>query len=54
MGFIDSAQAQQAVAEIPLGRLGTPDDYGPVVTFMASDAAHWITGDILLVSGGQR
>jgi 3-oxoacyl-[acyl-carrier protein] reductase len=54
MGFIGSAQAQQAVADIPLGRLGTPDDYGPVVTFLASDAARWITGDILLVSGGQR
>jgi 3-oxoacyl-[acyl-carrier protein] reductase len=54
MGFTDSAQAQQAVAEIPLGRLGTPDDYGPVVAFLASDAARWITGDILLVSGGQR
>ncbi|MGA5299709.1 SDR family NAD(P)-dependent oxidoreductase [Nucisporomicrobium flavum] len=54
MGFIGSAQAQQAVAEIPLGRLGAPDDYGPVVTFLSSDAARWITGDIVLVSGGQR
>ena len=29
-------------------------DAGPVVTFLASDAARWITGDVLLVSGGQR
>jgi 3-oxoacyl-[acyl-carrier protein] reductase len=34
--------------------LGTPEDYGPVVTFLASDAARWITGEILFASGGQQ
>jgi 3-oxoacyl-[acyl-carrier protein] reductase len=53
-GFIGSPAAETAIAEIPLGRLGTPEDYGPVVTFLASDAARWITGEVLFASGGQR
>lgn len=53
-GFPGSPAADAAVAEIPLGRLGTPADYGPVVTFLASDAARWITGEVLFASGGQR
>jgi 3-oxoacyl-[acyl-carrier protein] reductase len=43
-----------SVAATPLGRTGTPDDYGSVVAFLASDDARWITGDVILVSGGQR
>ena len=54
MGFIGSPAAEAAVAEIPLGRLGTPEDYGPVVTFLASDDARWITGEVLFASGGQQ
>ena len=37
---------------VPLGRLGTPDDIGHAVVFMASDAASWITGQCLYVTGG--
>ena len=37
---------------VPLGRLGTPDDIGHAVVFMASDAASWITGQCLFVTGG--
>jgi 3-oxoacyl-[acyl-carrier protein] reductase len=54
MGFVGSPMADAAIADIPLGRLGTPEDYGPVVTFLASDAARWITGEILFASGGQQ
>jgi 3-oxoacyl-[acyl-carrier protein] reductase len=53
-GFIGSPAAEAAITEIPLGRLGTPEDYGPVVTFLASDAARWITGEVLFASGGQQ
>jgi 3-oxoacyl-[acyl-carrier protein] reductase len=53
-GFVGSPAAEAAAAEIPLGRLGTPEDYGPVVTFLASDAARWITGEVVFASGGQR
>ena len=39
---------------IPLGRLGTPDDVANAVVFLASDAASWVTGQTLLVNGGNR
>ena len=37
---------------VPMKRLGTPDDIGPAVAFFASDAAGFITGQTLSVSGG--
>lgn len=52
-GFIGSDAEKQVVAQIPLGRLGQPDDIGPVAVFLASDAAKFITGDVLFASGGQ-
>ena len=39
---------------VPLGRLGTPDDVANAVVFLASPAASWITGQTLLVNGGNR
>lgn len=39
-------------ARTPLGRIGQPEDIGPVVAFLASDDARWITGEIIYVSGG--
>jgi 3-oxoacyl-[acyl-carrier protein] reductase len=54
MGFAGSDQEAQAIAATPLGRIGTPDDYGPLVAFLASDDARWITGDVILASGGMR
>jgi NAD(P)-dependent dehydrogenase (short-subunit alcohol dehydrogenase family) len=39
---------------IPLGRLGTPDDVANAVVFLASPAASWVTGQTLLVNGGNR
>ncbi|MFT7246980.1 MAG: 7-alpha-hydroxysteroid dehydrogenase [Candidatus Azotimanducaceae bacterium] len=37
---------------VPLGRLGTPEDIGNAVVFMASPASSWITGQCLYVAGG--
>ncbi|HXE57352.1 MAG TPA: SDR family oxidoreductase [Gemmatimonadales bacterium] len=37
---------------IPLGRWGTPEDIGEMVTFLASPAGDWITGSIFVVDGG--
>src|SRR5262249_47425217 len=42
------------VAQTPLGRPGRPDDIADVVTFLASDDARWLTGEILIASGGLR
>ncbi|MDQ0771852.1 3-oxoacyl-[acyl-carrier protein] reductase [Streptomyces aurantiacus] len=54
IGYVGSEQEAQTIAATPLGRTGTPDDYGPLVTFLASDDARWITGDVILASGGMR
>ena len=39
---------------IPLGRIGEPQDVGEAAVFLGSDAARWISGAVLLVSGGYR
>lgn len=40
------------LARIPLGRLGTPEDIAGVVAFLCSDAAGYITGQVIPVDGG--
>jgi len=37
-----------------LKRIGQPNDVGPVVTFLASDDARWISGDTIRVDGGSK
>lgn len=45
--------AQDALkGQIPLGRLGTPDDIGAVVRFLAGPGAAYITGQVIVVDGG--
>lgn len=39
---------------IPMGRLGTPQDIGAACVYLASDAASWVTGEILRVGGGAK
>jgi len=49
------ANAEQSIAEdIPLGRMGQPDDVAAVVLFLASEQARWISGQRLFVGGGHR
>ena len=43
---------QEQAGKLPLGRLGTPDDIGSTVAFLASSSADYITGAILRVDGG--
>jgi 3-oxoacyl-[acyl-carrier protein] reductase len=43
---------QNAVKQIPLGRVGSPDDVANAVAFLASDEASYITGHVLNVNGG--
>ena len=42
----------EKIIGVPLGRLGTPDDIGHAVVFMASPASSWVTGQCLYVTGG--
>ena len=37
---------------VPLGRIGQPDDIADVITFLASDAARYLTGQVIVVDGG--
>ena len=46
------AGMQEVVKSYPIGRLGEPDDIGSMVTYLASDVADFITGQILFVDGG--
>ena len=48
----DDALAQ-AAAEIPAGRLGVPDDYGPMGAFLASEKGAYVTGSMIRVDGGR-
>jgi 3-oxoacyl-[acyl-carrier protein] reductase len=59
-GFIDTAMSQAIpekereflAKQIPLGRLGTPQDVAEAVLFLSSPAADYITGQVLNVNGG--
>ena len=59
-GFIDTEMTavlpesarQGWLTQIPLGRAGQPEEVAGVVSFLASDAAAYITGQVLHVSGG--
>jgi 3-oxoacyl-[acyl-carrier protein] reductase len=41
------------LGSIPWGRLGTPEEIASVALFLCSDAARWITGQTIIVDGGQ-
>ncbi|MGY8795117.1 MAG: SDR family oxidoreductase, partial [Woeseiales bacterium] len=59
-GFIDTdmtrvlpeAQREALLGQIPLNRLGAPEDIAAAVTFLASAAGAYITGETLHVNGG--
>jgi 2-hydroxycyclohexanecarboxyl-CoA dehydrogenase len=52
-GPASTPEAQKELIRMyPLGRVGTPQDIGNAVAFLASSAASFITGQILSVSGG--
>lgn len=44
--------AEKAAEFIPMGRLGTPEDIADVIAFLASHAARYMTGQVLVVDGG--
>ena len=48
----DKPKLNALLANIPLGRMGTPDDVAGLVAFLASDEAAYITGSTFVVDGG--
>ena len=49
----EPALYQRILEGIPWGRLGTPEEIADVALFLASDLARWITGQTIVVDGGQ-
>ncbi|MEE4316524.1 MAG: SDR family oxidoreductase [Erythrobacter sp.] len=52
-GIDGDAQRARAVAAIPAGRLGRPEEFGDIAAFLASPRAGFITGSAIKVDGGQ-
>jgi len=50
--YITEEIEARAAKFYPLGRLGEPDDVAPMIAFLASDRASWITGQAISISGG--
>lgn len=53
-GVIGSDFLKQMEAQTPLGRIAQPDDIAPIAVFLASQDSGWLTGEVLLASGGLR
>jgi len=45
---------EKIIAQIPVGRLGTPEEIAAIITFICSDHAGFITGADISVNGGQH
>jgi 3-oxoacyl-[acyl-carrier protein] reductase len=53
-GWMSAELVERVLPDIPLGRVGTPEDIADVVVFLASDQARWLTGQVIKVSGGHN
>ncbi len=48
------SRRRRQVETVPLRRLGTVDDVGPLCVYLASDEASWVTGEVVQIHGGSR
>jgi 3-oxoacyl-[acyl-carrier protein] reductase len=53
-GYIAPEAEGELMDEIPLRRVGQPEDIADVILFLASEQARWITGQVITVHGGHR
>lgn len=53
-GYIEPENESYIAANTPLRRIGRPEDVADVILFMASEQAHWVTGQLIYVGGGWR
>ena len=53
-GYMAPEAEEALIPDIPLGRVGRPEDIADAVVFFASEQASWITGQLLFVHGGHR
>lgn len=51
-GYITPENEPKLTAMTPLRRLGQPEDIADVIVFLASEQAHWLTGQLIYASGG--
>ena len=50
--YLTPDQEREWSRHYPLGRLGVPDDIAPMIVFLASERASWITGQAISINGG--
>jgi NAD(P)-dependent dehydrogenase (short-subunit alcohol dehydrogenase family) len=50
--YADPERRRATIAQIPLGRLGEPEDIIGAILFLASDESRWVTGSTVTVDGG--
>ncbi|QNI32264.1 glucose 1-dehydrogenase [Alloacidobacterium dinghuense] len=53
-GFIGSEFHKQHEAQVPLGRIGQPEDIANIAVFLASADSGWLSGELVIASGGYR
>lgn len=54
IGFAESEFRKMVETQTPLGRIAQPQDIARAAVFFASDEAGWVTGQTLILAGGQR
>ena len=52
-GIFDAQRLEKLQQQIPLGRMGEPNEVGRVVAFLASEAASYVNGAVVDLNGGR-
>jgi 3-oxoacyl-[acyl-carrier protein] reductase len=54
MGVTFDEYVERATANIPVGRVGRPEDIAHVVSFLVSEGAGFVSGQVIYAAGGPR